>query len=203
MNDRVHVISYAAPPIDRAQALRYAGAVAGNADIELLLDSCIEECGEGFEYKVCWCEFPIAVDEHGVDMGFSHISSADLARNLKGCGSAVVFGATVGIISDRMVARYSSVSPSRALMMQALGAERIERLCDIFCEEIERRKAEDGFDVRPRFSPGYGDLSIELQKDIFAVLDCPRKIGLSLNQSLLMSPTKSVTAIIGIRKTGE
>ena len=54
--------------------------------------------------------------------------------------------------------------------------------------------------LRPRFSPGYGDLPLELQKDVFRVLDCPRKIGLSLNESLLMSPSKSVTAIIGIGK---
>ena len=52
--------------------------------------------------------------------------------------------------------------------------------------------------IRDRFSPGYGDLSLALQKDIFAVLDCPRKIGITLNESLLMSPSKSVTAIIGV-----
>ena len=52
--------------------------------------------------------------------------------------------------------------------------------------------------MKPRFSPGYGDLSLEMQRDIFRVLDCPRKIGLTLNESLLMSPSKSVTAIIGI-----
>lgn len=52
--------------------------------------------------------------------------------------------------------------------------------------------------LKPRFSAGYGDLPLEVQKDIFRVLDCPRKIGLTLNDSLLMSPTKSVTAIVGI-----
>ena len=50
----------------------------------------------------------------------------------------------------------------------------------------------------PRFSPGYGDLPLSLQRDIFRVLDCPRKIGLTLNESLLMSPSKSVTAIVGL-----
>ena len=54
--------------------------------------------------------------------------------------------------------------------------------------------------IRPRFSPGYGDLPIEIQKDIFRALDCPRRIGLTLNENLLMSPTKSVSAIIGIVK---
>jgi 5-methyltetrahydrofolate--homocysteine methyltransferase len=32
-------------------------------------------------------------------------------------------------------------------------------------------------------------------------LDCNRKIGLTLNDSLLMSPSKSVTALIGVAKT--
>ena len=50
---------------------------------------------------------------------------------------------------------------------------------------------------KPRFSPGYGDLSLEVQKEIFSLLDCPRKIGVSLGDSLLMTPSKSVTAIIG------
>ena len=46
----------------------------------------------------------------------------------------------------------------------------------------------------------YGDLPLEMQKDIFNVLDCSKRIGLTLNESLLMSPSKSVTAIIGISK---
>lgn len=62
-----------------------------------------------------------------------------------------------------------------------------------------RRQAQAaGGDTRPRFSPGYGDLPLALQRDIFHALDCARKIGLTLNDSLMMSPAKSVTAIIGI-----
>ena len=61
---------------------------------------------------------------------------------------------------------------------------------------LEQRKL--GLHTRARFSPGYGDLKLSSQKDIFRVLDCSRKIGLSLNDSLLMSPSKSVTAIIGV-----
>ena len=50
----------------------------------------------------------------------------------------------------------------------------------------------------PGFSPGYGDLPLDLQREIFAALDCPKRIGVSLNESLLMSPSKSVSAIIGL-----
>ena len=90
------------------------------------------------------------------------------------------------------------VSPSMAVCLQALGAERIEALCDQFCADMARKQGSTGKSLRPRFSPGYGDFPLEAQKDIFTVLGCDRRIGLTLNNSLIMSPTKSVTAIIGI-----
>jgi cobalamin-dependent methionine synthase I len=76
------------------------------------------------------------------------------------------------------------------LVMQAVGTERIEALCDSFCAEFEN--------ARPRFSPGYGDLKRAAQQVIFEQLDCARQIGLTLNDSLVMSPSKAVTAIVGL-----
>ena len=46
-------------------------------------------------------------------------------------------------------------------------------------------------------------MPLEKQKDIFALLDCNRQIGISLNESLLMTPSKSVTAIFGISDKGD
>ena len=79
-------------------------------------------------------------------------------------------------------------------MFQAIGTERIESRCDEFCNYIEK---EYGY-TAPRFSAGYGDFPLDIQKEIFDVLDPGRKIGVTLNQSMLMSPSKSVTAIVGI-----
>ena len=63
---------------------------------------------------------------------------------------------------------------------------------------LAEEHARVGKRTRPRFSAGYGDLPLGVQREIFAALDCPKHIGLTLNDSLLMSPTKSVTAIVGI-----
>ena len=93
--------------------------------------------------------------------------------------------------------KYGKLSPTKALFFQAIGAAGIETLCDIFSEDI---KKELNVNLKPRFSPGFGDLELTTQKDIFKVLDCSKKIGLTLNDSLLMSPTKSVTAFVGIIK---
>ena len=79
--------------------------------------------------------------------------------------------------------------------MQAIGTERVEALCDAFQAEIAAAETS----IAPRFSPGYGDFPLDCQKDIFAVLDCG-SIGLTLNSNLFMTPSKSVTAVIGVRE---
>ena len=65
-------------------------------------------------------------------------------------------------------------------------------------EEISEEKNSEGFICHPRFSPGYGDLSLDTQKKLLSALDSQRKIGITLTESLLMLPTKSVSAIIGL-----
>lgn len=192
----VYTKSYSAPPFDRTEILRYAGVRESTAEITELMEECISLATGREAFKACFCKLPVKMCDDGVDLGFVTVNSTDLAKNLKDCDSAVIFAATVGLELDRLVARYSSASPAKALMLQAIGAERIESLCDMLCADISAEYGE----VRPRFSAGYGDLPLGLQKDIFALLDCPRKIGLTLNESLLMSPTKSVTAIVGIRR---
>ena len=136
-----------------------------------------------------------------LDLTFARTQSVSLRDHLDGCEEVLLLGATVGLELDRLINRYSRVAPAKALMLQAIGAERIEALCDAFCHELGVELSQCG-EMRPRFSPGYGDLPLELQRDIFRVLDCPRKIGLTLNDSLLMTPTKSVTALVGFETDG-
>ena len=192
----IYTKNYPAPKLNERECLRYAGTTPQNVSAEerALFEACLTEVENKLTYKICWGRFPVKRGENGLDFGFLQTDSRALMKNLEGCEEVIVFAATIGLEIDRLIRRYTNLSPAKALFFQAIGAERIESLCDTFCEEL---KAE-GLQLRPRFSPGYGALPLELQKDIFRVLDCPRKIGLSLNESLLMSPSKSVTAIIGI-----
>ncbi len=190
MNNIVYTKSYSSPPVNKKEILRYAGVGENSSELEKLIDECIEEISPKLFYKVCFCELSIK----DFDMG----TSRDLEKNLRDCTSVVLFCATIGIEIDRLIWRYSSISPLKSLLFQAIGTERIESLCDIFNHEITQEKKAVGKYTRPRFSAGYGDFSIEAQKDIIRILDTSRKIGVNLNESLLMSPSKSVTAIIGI-----
>ena len=123
------------------------------------------------------------------------IHSKSLINNLKDCDEVIVFAATAGLMIDRLIAKYAVISPVRSLMLHSIGAERVEALCDSFCDKIA---TELKCNLAPRFSPGYGDLPLVLQKDILHLLNANNTIGIGLNTSLLLSPTKSVTAFAGI-----
>ena len=182
-------------PFNKKEILRYADCKDLSPKIEALLNECIEEAIQTLSYKVCYCILPINIWGNTIDFGAFKVNSEKLTINLKKCEKAVLFGATLGTDFDRLIMKYGKLSPTKALFFQAIGATMIETLCDEFCKDI---KAELNVNLKPRFSPGYGDLDLSCQKSIFKLLDCSKKIGLTLNDSLLMSPTKSVTAFVGI-----
>ncbi len=186
-------------PFNRKEILRYSGARGDFDGSDKLIGECIKEATDRFSYKICYCEFDIKITDGKIDLGFMSISSEKLKNNLNGCEKIILFAATIGTEIDRLIKRYSTLSPAKALIFQAIGAERVEALCDLFCKEIKEDASLRGFDSKPRYSPGYGDLGIEIQKDFFGILDCPRRIGVSLSDSMLMTPSKSVTAIIGLK----
>ncbi|MEE1053067.1 MAG: vitamin B12 dependent-methionine synthase activation domain-containing protein [Acutalibacteraceae bacterium] len=195
MNLTVLNKAYDSPAVCEKEILRYAGCKSVDRETQKLLNLCLNEVLGKLTYKVCYCELPITVNEDVCDFDVFKVSSQKLAANLKDCKRVILLAATVGIEIDRLITKYGYISPAKALMFQAIGAERIEALCDNFCADIENSLK---ISLKPRFSPGYGDLPLETQKQIFAVLDCPKRIGLTLNESLLMSPSKSVTAFAGI-----
>ena len=200
MNVIVLTKSYNEMPFCEKEILRYAMCREGNERERELLSSCIEEAKHNFSHKVCYCILPITVTEDMCDFGAFSLNSKSLAKNLEGSDKAVVFSATAGINIDRLIAKYSKIMPSRSVMLHAIGTQQIEALCDAFCKDME---SETAMQAAIRFSPGYADLSLDAQKDILSLLDAPKRIGVCLNDSMLMSPSKSVTAIVGLKKEKE
>ena len=187
---------YEAPLLCKSEILRYAGVKSTDMQTEALLQTCLSEAESILSYKLCYAELPVRVEADICDFGIFKVSSHSLSARLCGCKSAVIFLATVGAELDRLIIRYSRLSPSKALMLGAIGDERVEALCDAFCKEL----AASGCSAVNRFSPGYGDLPLSMQSDIFALLEPQRRVGAFLNESLLISPSKTVTAIVGIKE---
>lgn len=174
---------------------RYSGYQGGEKNVDermaKLLQELLTECATILSYKVCYRE----VERGELRLG---IHSKNLQNCLRDSERVIIFAATVGLELDRRIARYGRISPTKSLLLQAYGAERVESLCNVFCEEYAEKCREEKLFVTPRFSPGYGDLELREQREIFRLLDCNRKIGVSLNASLLMTPSKSVTAVFGL-----
>lgn len=181
---------------DKREAFRYMGYKSGvkGEEVELLYEKCLEMYRSSACYKAVYRSVPIKIQGSTVDFGFCKIENDNLVKNLTGCGSAVIFAATAGIGVDRLIMRQEKLSVAESMICDCIGSSAIETWCD----EVNEI-ATLGKESKPRFSPGYGGVSLEYQKDILLFLDAERKIGITLNNSLMMTPKKSVTAFIGIK----
>ncbi len=180
-----------------SEALRYLG-YRGVKPEENDLDrirECEKELMSVISPKCCYAYTDIvSIDNSGVDIGFGTIKSKQLAAHLKGCTGVYLFAATIGIGADRLIAKYNRIKPWKSVMIDALGSAAAEDWCD----KAELRITGGRTDHCSRFSPGYGDFSLTHQMDFMRYLDMNRQLGITLSDSLLMTPTKSVTAVIGI-----
>ena len=194
--------SYAYSEVDISEVARYSGARELGGELGTLINSCLSEAERenAVNYEVCYVKTPIEINGGEVRTPYAVFKSLSLAENLCGSDSAVIFACTLGIGIDRLIKKYSDKTPSRALIFQALGAERIETFTDLFLKDLSK---EIGEKLSRRFSPGYADFSLEAQRDIFSILNPTKLIGLTLNDSLIMSPSKSITAIVGVGAEGK
>ena len=185
------------PDVSHNEVLRYAGYRKSTLPDTDTLQYLLELSLPHIQGRICYDFFPVCIEgqQDMVDLGFARLSSHSLCQLLADSKQVVLFAATLGLNFDRIVARTAKTSSYDAWILHAIGAERIEALADAF--EIMLRS--QGYDITRRFSPGYGDVPLTLQREVFSALDCPRKIGLTLTETLLMSPSKSVTALAGVR----
>ena len=190
-------------PVKEVQRyMGYHGIVDIAPEMQEKIDKAIEHLGTQSHPRIISKEYRITVSEKTVTLHADNedvtFESEGLVRNLSGCCGAVLLAATIGPACDMLVRRASITSAADAAVYQAAGAAAIEAFLDDYNDKLKASYEARGLFLRPRFSPGYGDLKLEHQKDWFRLLDITKQIGIELTDSLLMVPTKSVTAIIGI-----
>lgn len=108
--------------------------------------------------------------------------------------------ATIGNYIEKKIRLYERIDLTRGMILDSVSTTAVEDLCDKVCDLIEKDIIEDFEELTFRYSPGYGDLSLNIQKNFIEVLDATRKIGVNVSEHMLLFPRKSVTAIVGIRK---
>lgn len=139
-----------------------------------------------------YAETSVTLYEDGCDLGFGRIHSRNLRKNLDGCTSAYVFGGTLGFGVDRLLRTTALTSTLEHFLIDALASTAIEALCDLAQQNLP-------LPTGARFSAGYGDFDLENQQRLLQFINAGKELGITLSDSCLMNPTKSVTAIMGIK----
>ena len=205
--------------INRKEVERYLGfkgVTEIDENLSKIIDECIAEMQEQVNPKYTYKTFPLewkfsfklvpnedgegTHKEKNVTCEFSGIkvTSGNLLKNLDGCAEIVMMAVTLGSVPDMLVRKAEVRDMLKAYTYQAVGAAMAEAWADEINEKIIVEAKERGLFARPRFSPGYGDFPLEVQKDFERILEMPKTIGVTLSDSLLMTPTKSITAVVGL-----
>lgn len=124
----------------------------------------------------------------------------DIYKHLFGCDKLYIFVATLGYGVDRIIKSFQICDLSLSYYLDTLAGMLIEKFCDFINEKIAKK--EEGKDVTQRFSCGYGDFPLETQNDILKLLDAEKALGIRLTEGGMMTPFKTVTAVIGAGKAG-
>ena len=125
----------------------------------------------------------------------------DVREMLSACHETVLLAATLGADSERMLLRAQTKSAADALILDAVLSAAIEAVCDRMEETLREKLAAQALYLTDRFSPGYGDMPLAQSGQICEVLNAGRSIGLTVSQSGILIPRKSVTAVLGISRT--
>lgn len=192
--------------INWKEARRYLGLHRPGGTVDEALERQLRDCGR--ELMECthprgiWRRFPLILGNGWVKAAGRTIDSRQLCRHLSGCTGVWFFAATLGPEVDRLLSRTSLIDMSRAVTIQACAASLLEAYCDECCDRMAAEAAGEGLTLRPRFSPGYGDFSIEHQRTLLDTLEATKRIGLATTEAMMLTPTKSVTALVGLSPEG-
>ena len=185
-------------PLDLDEVLRYMGCPADQAPPETraLVEECAREMEAAARPRWTGRVLDITLEEDGVRLeGGLLLPGQDLRKHLEGCERAAVFCATLSAQADALIRRWESRDMLRALALDCSAAAAVEQMCDQI--ELELQGHFPGCSFPFRYSPGYGDLPLELQNPLLDLLDAPRRVGLCASASHILTPRKSVTAILG------
>ena len=184
------------------QIIRYAGITGGSLpdSVNDLIAKCLPKYEQSVKYKACFLEVPVIIDGDNVSFDCFEVKSHNLSVLLRDCEKAILVAATAGIEVDMMIRRAEVVSKAEALILNSIAIAGIEQYMAVLNDYFKGLYEE--YELRPRYSPGYGDVPLEIQKKLLNTLDSKRKIGVALADSLLMTPQKSVSAFIGLGRDG-
>ena len=120
--------------------------------------------------------------------------SKDLFTHLKNCDEVVIVVVSLGIEIDYLIRKLEVQDIALAYVLNAVSVEYIEKYLDYIIEN----KLKTDKNQTSRFSIGYGDLHLEFQSKLLNYVESSKKVGVSVLDTNIMVPSKSISALIGL-----
>ena len=188
-------------PISLSEAARYMG-VKGVPDSTVmeLLKRAEELVRSTVRPAYVYREASVEVTDDGIKLSCMNelLTGESIRKHLQGCERAVLLAATLSAEADKLIRRTAVENMAYSLAVDCICSAAVEQICN----KAEQEIFPDNNVYRTwRFSPGYGDLPLDLQNAFLTALNAQRRIGLTATENSLLIPSKSVTAIIGVSDT--
>lgn len=185
--------------LSHQEALRYLGCKDyPNADFKTLIELCEKEVLANIEPRYVYQKFDIIRQPDYVEVVNTPLKlyGNDIKNHLKGCNSAILMCATISAKIDRIIRVAEVSNMAKAMVLDSLSSVAIERVCNTF-DTIIKQEFPQYFQTW-RFSAGYGDFPIDVQRTFIEVLNAQKRIGVCVTDTNIMTPRKSVTAVMGL-----
>ena len=190
--------------VNRDEVLRYLGFRGQIIDekLEELIDECRETVVVKSDPKYVYGYFNIENNDEGILIKDTTLvlKGEDIKKHLKDCDKCVLMVVTLGLNIEREIILNEKVSLTKSIVLDSCATTYIEEVCDNIQNDIEQFAKKNNLNITSRYSPGYGDLSLDSQEKILSVTDASKRIGVTTTEHNILFPRKSVTAIIGLSK---
>lgn len=184
--------------IDTKETRRYAGLRQSEFPQELIEEACMEARLLA-QPKGIWLLYDYDDVAHTVlsDEPFT-LQGESIAKHLKGCSKVIFLAVTVGdTVEEAVTKHFSEGKYAFSTLLDAAATTAVEQIADSMEKYLQMQMARQGLEMKWRFSPGYGDWDIHQQTGVLA-LSNGADIGISLTESMMLTPRKSITAVIGL-----
>ena len=178
-------------------ALRYLGAKTEEESAIALLRKVLDDYRPLLTPRMVTAVFHIK--ELSPAVAFSdceaRFEGESIVRHFKGATQAIFSAFTLGAPLDKKIKELSLSRPTESVALNAVASAYAERKADELLKEVRLKKEKEGFTTNFRFCPGYGDLSLSANAEIAAALSANKKIGLTVLDSGLLLPSKSIVGV--------
>lgn len=188
--------------IDKNEVLRYLHhknkPLEENLDnlVDSLIRETLDTARPRFVYSIFETEKNNGIILKNTDL---ILKGANISDHLKESEKCAVMCATLGSEIEMRINYYSKTELLKSVILDACASTLIEALCDNTENIIKEEAGKDGYFITSRFSPGYGDFDISVQKDLLNIIEAQKKIGVTVTDTYIMLPRKSVSAVIGFQ----